>query len=189
MVGLVTCQASYVHVFVSGRASLDLVGTLKWRRDDAEELLLVRSDVRDWFAASPLGLHVVPAAADVDRVRDVREAIHRAVTATRAGVRPGRADVALLNGIAAGAGPHLRLTADGAVRRTATVDQALTSVVRDAFEVLLNDVDRVRDCANPRCTRLFVDTSRGGTRRWCGMTECGNAAKVAAFRARARDPH
>jgi predicted RNA-binding Zn ribbon-like protein len=44
----------------------------------------------------------------------------------------------------------------------------------------------LRGCSNPRCTRLFVDTSRAGNRRWCGMTECGNAAKVAAFRARQR---
>jgi len=175
-----------MHVFVSGRPSLDLLGTLKWRRDKPEELLHSATDVRDWFASSSLGERVVPASADVDRVRAVREALYRAVTAVRAGNRPARADVALLNDLAAAPGPQLRLTATGAVRRSTTIEQALALVVRDAFDLLGDDVTQVRDCANPRCTRLFVDTSRGARRRWCGMSECGNAAKVAAFRARQR---
>jgi predicted RNA-binding Zn ribbon-like protein len=175
-----------MHVFVSGRPSLDLLGTLKWRHDDAEELLRSPSDVREWFAEAQLRLQVFPESGDVERVRAVREALYRAFAAVRANARPGRADVALLNDVAAGAGPLVRLTATGAVHRSATVEQALSVVVRDAFDVLIDDAARIRDCANPRCTRLFIDSSRGGSRRWCGMTECGNTAKVAAFRARHR---
>jgi predicted RNA-binding Zn ribbon-like protein len=182
----VTCQAGYVHVFVSGRPSLDLLGTLKWRRDDAEELLRSAGDVREWFAASTVALRVTLGADDVDAVRAVREALYRSVVAVRGGVRPGRDDLARLNEIAAGPGPQVRLTGSGTVRRSASVEQALAVVVRDAFDLLDHDLARVRDCANPRCTRLYLDTSRGGNRRWCGMAECGNAAKVAAFRARQR---
>ncbi|WP_345718596.1 CGNR zinc finger domain-containing protein [Kineosporia mesophila] len=36
----------------------------------------------------------------------------------------------------------------------------------------------IRNCANDRCTRLYVDTSRAGNRRWCGMAECGNAVRA-----------
>jgi len=43
----------------------------------------------------------------------------------------------------------------------------------------------VRRCADPRCTRVFLDTSRNGTRRWCDMGTCGNRAKAARHRARA----
>ncbi|TQS31244.1 CGNR zinc finger domain-containing protein [Microbispora sp. KK1-11] len=43
---------------------------------------------------------------------------------------------------------------------------------------------RVRECARPECTRLFVDRSRGGTRHWCGMEECGNRVKAANYRSR-----
>ncbi|WP_256862954.1 CGNR zinc finger domain-containing protein [Microbispora sp. GKU 823] len=43
---------------------------------------------------------------------------------------------------------------------------------------------RVRECARPECTRLFVDRSRGGTRHWCGMEECGNRVKAANYRYR-----
>jgi predicted RNA-binding Zn ribbon-like protein len=31
---------------------------------------------------------------------------------------------------------------------------------------------------------VFEDTSRGGRRRWCDMTSCGNPAKVRRFRAK-----
>jgi predicted RNA-binding Zn ribbon-like protein len=37
---------------------------------------------------------------------------------------------------------------------------------------------RLRCCANPRCGWLFLDDSKGGTRRWCSMSACGNRAKV-----------
>jgi predicted RNA-binding Zn ribbon-like protein len=37
--------------------------------------------------------------------------------------------------------------------------------------------DRTRMCADPRCTWIFIDSSRGGQRKWCDMATCGNAAK------------
>jgi predicted RNA-binding Zn ribbon-like protein len=46
--------------------------------------------------------------------------------------------------------------------------------------------DRLGVCAAPRCDRVFVDTSRNATRRFCSTT-CQNRVKAAAFRA-ARQP-
>jgi len=49
---------------------------------------------------------------------------------------------------------------------------------------------RVRRCADDRgCARLFVDTTRNGSRRYCLAGECGNRARQAAFRARRRARH
>ena len=45
---------------------------------------------------------------------------------------------------------------------------------------------RFRICANDGCRWVFEDTSRGGRRRWCDMTSCGNRAKVRRFRSRRR---
>jgi predicted RNA-binding Zn ribbon-like protein len=42
---------------------------------------------------------------------------------------------------------------------------------------------RLGVCTAPRCDRVFVDTSRNGTRRFCS-TACQNRVKAAAFRAR-----
>ena len=43
--------------------------------------------------------------------------------------------------------------------------------------------DRLGVCTAPRCDRVYVDTSRNGTRRFCSTT-CQNRVKAAAFRAR-----
>jgi predicted RNA-binding Zn ribbon-like protein len=177
-----------MFVFVSGHPSLDLLGTLKWRSTEPEEQLNSAADLWAWFLASGLRLTVEATDADVERVRAVRDALYRTFTAIRDARRPERTDVVLLNEIAAAPVECLSLSMEGSVHRQATVSQGLSTLVRGAFNLLDGqDWQRVRDCANPRCTRLFIDFSRAGTRRWCGMTECGNAAKVAAFRARQRD--
>jgi len=53
-----------------------------------------------------------------------------------------------------------------------------------ADSLVLDELARVRRCADPRCSRVFLDTSRNGTRRWCDMGTCGNRAKAARHRAR-----
>jgi predicted RNA-binding Zn ribbon-like protein len=53
--------------------------------------------------------------------------------------------------------------------------------------VLGNPVyDRLGVCTAPACDRVYVDTSRNGTKRFCS-TACQNRVKAAAFRARKRD--
>jgi predicted RNA-binding Zn ribbon-like protein len=42
---------------------------------------------------------------------------------------------------------------------------------------------RLGVCTADRCDRVYVDTSRNGTRRFCS-TACQNRIKAAAFRAR-----
>lgn len=175
-------------MYVSNRPSLDLLGTLKWRRDRPEEQLHTPADVESWTQGSSLGLTVHADPAALDRVRELRECLYRVLSAVRSEGTPlPEADVALLNELAAGPGPRLELAADGRVTRTGTIGQSLAALVRDALDLIAGpDLDRVKDCANDRCTRLYLDVSRAGSRRWCGMSECGNAAKVNAFRARQR---
>ena len=60
-------------------------------------------------------------------------------------------------------------------------------VVESAAEALVHgELIRVRRCADPRCPRVFYDSTRNGRRRWCDMATCGNRAKAARFRARER---
>lgn len=37
---------------------------------------------------------------------------------------------------------------------------------------------RLRPCANDECQLFLLDRSRGGTGRWCSMSECGNRMKA-----------
>jgi predicted RNA-binding Zn ribbon-like protein len=178
-----------MFAFVSGRPHLDLVGTLKWRRDDREEQLVDAAAWRAWVQASGLGVKLVGPVDDaaLSRVIEVRESLYRALTAVLDDRAVPRTDLARLNAVAASAGPEIKLNPRGAVRQVGTAEQVLTALVRDAMNLIgSKDLAQLRECVDPRCTRLFLDSSRAGTRRWCGMTECGNTAKVAAFRARHR---
>jgi predicted RNA-binding Zn ribbon-like protein len=48
------------------------------------------------------------------------------------------------------------------------------------------DFSLVRKCQGEGCTLWFIDVSKAHARRWCSMAVCGNRAKAAAHRARAR---
>lgn len=72
-------------------------------------------------------------------------------------------------------GPHLDLLAEGpAEQLQLDLARATTAAL---FEL---DPTRIRRCANPTCVLIFHDTSKGGQRRWCDMTLCGNRAKATA---------
>jgi predicted RNA-binding Zn ribbon-like protein len=48
------------------------------------------------------------------------------------------------------------------------------------------DFAHVKACEGPTCTLMFADHTRGHARRWCSMSACGNRAKQAAHRTRAK---
>src|SRR6266550_9541385 len=68
------------------------------------------------------------------------------------------------------------------------LDQARATIASSLAQFLADDApSRLRVCANPGCRYLFVDRSPTGRRRWCDMRTCGNQAKGARHRARARE--
>ena len=44
----------------------------------------------------------------------------------------------------------------------------------------------VKGCEGHGCTLFFLDKTRARARRWCSMAICGNRAKQAAHRKRAK---
>jgi predicted RNA-binding Zn ribbon-like protein len=171
--------------FVSGNLALDFAGTLQHRDTAPRELLSSAGLLREWWAAA--GLVDPPpevSEAELARARAVREAIYRLALAAATGGERSQADVNLLNEAAAAPPVTALLTRDG-VRRSGAAEAVTASIARDAVGLLGGpDAARIRECEDPPCTRLFVDTSRAGTRRWCDMSGCGNRAKAAGFRAR-----
>ena len=63
----------------------------------------------------------------------------------------------------------------------------LAPIARSAAHVV-TDVEpaRLRLCAAADCETWFIDTSKGGRRRWCSMARCGNRTKAARHRRRTR---
>lgn len=86
----------------------------------------------------------------------------------------------------------MRSVLDGSGRRANThcdggITAVLSSIARDAIDILSSERrSLVRACEMDDCGGLFLDDSRGLRRRWCSMERCGNRAKAAAFRDRAR---
>lgn len=173
---------------MSGRRCLDFAATVR-RRDSAHEELLTRPQLlSDWAVQAGL-LDAAIDVTDDDLAAAValREAIYRTVIARLEHRRPASAHVDLLNEHASGGRLTPRLLRSGSVRRAGTASELLASLAADALDLLAGaDIENVKRCADPGCTRLYVDASRAKNRQWCGMSTCGNRAKVQAFRARQR---
>jgi predicted RNA-binding Zn ribbon-like protein len=67
------------------------------------------------------------------------------------------------------------------------IDDALARLSEALVHELTNGhPERIKICADDTCRWIFYDTSRTGQRRWCDMATCGNRAKAARHRARAK---
>lgn len=183
---IVTCQAGDVnHVFLCGNPALDLACTLRARRTARVETLDAPDRLDAWYVESGVVDVLSPCReADLVQAVAVREAIYALVTARLAGDGYDGDALALVNETARKPSAALQLTAEGRWVE-ATPAQALSTVARHAIELLSGpEVPLMKECANPECTKIFIDRSRGGRREWCGMESCGNKVKAAAYRAR-----
>lgn len=169
-------------VWIGGRPSLDLCNTAA----NGTDLLREPADVTRWLTEAGLGVpERPPAARDVDRFR-----------ALRADLRSGflaREPEAIADVVAEWLRETPgRLAVDrGSLRpsfcpEVSTCRCLLVPALLDALDVARDEIGRVRECAAPDCTFIYVDTSRNGSRRWCAMERCGARAKAHAYYARRR---
>jgi predicted RNA-binding Zn ribbon-like protein len=171
--------------FVSGSVALDFVGTVQSRRDAPLDLLTTPDDLAEWAAAS--GVLAGPTRAtrsDLTAAVHLREAVYRLVLASGDGSPFDPEDCEVLNRAARRVPVRCELRPDGTVVRHGTIGNVLSTLARDAVGLLVEPPGRVKECAAPRCTRLYVDRSHRGSRRWCDMMRCGNRAKAAVYRSR-----
>jgi predicted RNA-binding Zn ribbon-like protein len=147
-------------------------------------------DVARWSVESRFGASVRASDADLRDLKDLREALWAAAYAVATGGEPPDTAVATINAYAAGPAPVPRLDGDAATWRAPVGGaQLVTAVARDAIHTFSRPTrDRIRMCQGVNCYLIYLDTSRGGGRRWCSMQRCGNRNKVRAFREREADP-
>ena len=175
--------------YVGGRQCLDFVGTMRHRGTSrAEELLTSRQRLSDWaLQAGLVDATIEITDDDLAAAIALREAIYRIVAARLDQGRSKAADIDLLNERASQPQLTPRLHRDGSVSREGTASQLLACLAADLLDLFAGpDIGKVKRCSHPNCTRLYIDSSRGQNRHWCGMSTCGNRAKVQAFRARQR---
>ncbi|MGW1404672.1 CGNR zinc finger domain-containing protein [Streptomyces sp. NPDC002403] len=176
--------------FDPGALCLELLPTGGYARYAAYEVLHTPEDLVRWAGESrlPGGLSPSVSAEELARAHELRGALWN-LTADRAHGRAlARADLAVVNAMAAEPPLVPRIDPGGeslAFAPDATGTALLSTVARDAVELFTGPyADRIRECGSDSCKLLFVDTSRPGRRRWCAMERCGNLHKVRAHRAR-----
>jgi predicted RNA-binding Zn ribbon-like protein len=186
---------------------LDFANTMDRRPTPAPlERLRAYADLATWAAGTGL-LSARDARTLAERARRqpaataevmrqatrLREAIYRVISAVASRRPPRSADLDSINAAVAEAHAGSRIVARGGgfARQWAgdrwALDRMLWAVAQSAEDLLTSsELIAVRECAADDCGRLFVDTSRNRTRRWCDMRGCGNRAKVRRFYARRR---
>ena len=149
--------------------------------------------------ATWLDEHGLPTAghsrvtSQLSAFRDLRALVREVAARLDGGRPPTRAQIAAINRVLRD-GPHYHAlrTGDGGAGFSVMpvgdeLDQARSAIAGSLAHYLADhDLERLRVCADDTCRWLFVDRSPTGRRRWCDMRTCGNRAKVAQHRARAR---
>jgi predicted RNA-binding Zn ribbon-like protein len=179
--------------FIAGDLALDFVNTAELRGDPlAGEALHAPSDLVEWGRRYGLLAEDVRAAdaAELGAAVRTRELLYRVFVAHVDGAAPTPADLAQLaasvpEGYAAARlapGPDQRLRWEWDPTRPATIRH---TVAVAATELLRGDrLARLKQCPGEHCGWLFLDATKRGNRRWCSMSECGQAAKTAHRRQR-----
>jgi len=137
------------------------------------------------------GTHARDADAVFTRAIALRELLYGVFAAVAASDAPASDDLAHLNAAYRNAMVHAEVLATtegfawGWDDALDAPDAMLWPVARGAAELLVApERARLRHCAAPDCSWLFLDTTKNGSRHWCSMRGCGNRAKARRFRAR-----
>jgi predicted RNA-binding Zn ribbon-like protein len=183
---------------VGGHPALDLVNTVTARNTptpidwlDGYPRLLEwarLANVVDETRLHTLGKqatrHAADAARALERIKQLREALHVIYVAVVSDVRAPTAALEQLETAWKDAQSNLRLAHLGD-RIETLLDAEHSGLEWIRHSIALSAVEllralprgRARICDGEHCGWLFVDTSKGGQRVWCDMATCGNAAK------------
>ena len=157
--------------------------------EEGTDAFTTRTGLRDWLHTAGL-ITTRDRVTDPDRTRavELREAIRTFATVNTDGATPDPAAVAVLNHTTQDAAVTLTFDTEGAPTLTGTAGGAAAALGTLAAIIAVACVEgtwqRMRVCPNPDCQWMFYDHSKNRSGRWCQMAECGNRAKVAAYRDR-----
>lgn len=171
----------------SSRLSIDLTWTLRFRNVNPTELLITPSDLRSWISSHGLKTSGHRGENDLEQFKELREAIFGALSKAVDDQLPSKSQRRVINDYAALYAYVPELASNGSISLKydgSGVDAALSTVARDAIELLGLRDGRLRRCEGPECALIFYDESRPGTRRWCDTSRCGNRVNTHSYRRR-----
>jgi predicted RNA-binding Zn ribbon-like protein len=153
-----------------------LVNTVDFERD------------RDWLADLLAEEGVQASPAELERAREVREAIRELLYANNR--QPTEGDpYGVLRSAADRAGFTLDLEVPALAPSATGVDGLLGRVLAVAYGAMVDGTwTRLKACRNHGCRWAFYDRSRNRSASWCSMQLCGNRTKTRAYRRRRAEP-
>ncbi|MFL5769261.1 MAG: CGNR zinc finger domain-containing protein [Chloroflexota bacterium] len=160
--------------------------------DDATHWLSDRGICHENLTADALEAAGRTKSQALERIRTVRAALREVADAVAHDRAPSDAALEEVNRtIRARERIELVKEPDGVAVGHSHVGDPLDDALARLADPLVAEIqagraERVRICANDTCRWLFFDQSRAGRRIWCDMASCGNRAKAARHRARAR---
>ena len=173
------------HAYDQGAPGrLELVRAFVNTRDveDGIEELDTPEAARAWLAR-----HGLPAAADAERLRRLRESLRELLLANNGqphdggalnAVQAEAAAVALQVRFDEGGGSALVPAGDGA-------DAVVAELLAIVHESMADGTwARLKACRSDTCEWAFYDRSRNRSGTWCSMAVCGNREKARSYRRR-----
>lgn len=198
MVAVVRTHAFKQRDLIGGHVAIDLVNTVTARNAAPVDWIDGYPRLLQWAALTgqfvPADLTALrhlaeadpgTAAQVLDRTRELREALHDLITALIHHDAPVPAEaVGQVEDHWKRAAASARLTVHEDAPRvqvgveTSGLEYLNHELALQAVDLLRAlPLERTRTCPGQRCGWVFIDSSRGGRRRWCDMATCGNAAK------------
>jgi predicted RNA-binding Zn ribbon-like protein len=182
-------------LFIADDVALDFVNTAYGVEPEHRECLRSDQHVLDWLKRAGLletpgdGIPTAKRGVLLSAALRLRDSAQHLLERRKAG---SSADPAALNEVLALGSTHQELIwKKGQApklqqHRAIDAAEAVLVPVAEAVARLLAEADfeLVRKCESADCTLWFYDRTKSHHRRWCSMAQCGNRAKVAAFRAR-----
>jgi predicted RNA-binding Zn ribbon-like protein len=159
---------------------------------DAAHWLTERGFCHEDLSPASLATHGTTEAQALEKVLRVREALREVADAVAHERAPSDEALGEVNrAIRSRERVELVKEADGVSVGHSHVGDPLDDALARLADPLVQEIqsgrsERVRICANDTCRWVFFDQSRSGRRIWCDMASCGNRAKAARHRARAK---
>jgi predicted RNA-binding Zn ribbon-like protein len=175
---------------VAGHVALDFANTLDNRYHPAGSIELLPTQERFLAFARQSGILSAQQARQptaqhsLDRVIDLREALHFLFHSVVAKEPAPRASLKTLNRVLAEArAAQMLVWEKGSFEWRSLKPVAPLHAIAFAAAELLTSPDRVhvRECSADTCRWFFLDRSKNHSRRWCDMKVCGNRAKAQRF--------
>jgi predicted RNA-binding Zn ribbon-like protein len=188
---------------IAGHPALDFVNTLDWRFADrgSQDLVASYDDLVRFTQQTKLLGSSPPSATRIAGARvlkhcvELREALAEIFYGRLYGRKPSLATRDTLENYFKEARLRQALNWKQSPRvewewpmEAVRAELPLWALALSASDLMTSEaVDRVRDCFNPECRWLFLDTSKNHSRRWCDMRICGNRMKARRFKARGKE--